>query len=110
LYRDRAIDICTNRIGIIAALTVPEDGNPKNLFPRKDWSVPMRFLSKWLFEGRDSKASRELVVAPEAASGTAEEYEEFRGYLSHPQRRFRIPGLSVAQEYALWRNGRARRA
>jgi hypothetical protein len=70
----------------------------------------MRFLSKWLFEGRGGKRSGEFAEAPEAATGTAEEYEEFRGYLSCPQRRFRIPGLSVAQEYALWRDARAKRA
>jgi hypothetical protein len=66
------------------------------------------FEAKWLFEGRDSKPAADAAAKPAVSSATAEEYEEFRSYLSHGKRQFRAAGLSVADEFALWRAARVK--
>jgi hypothetical protein len=66
------------------------------------------FETKWLFEGKDGKPAAEADAKPVVSSATAEEYEEFRNYLSRGERRFRAVGVSVAEEFELWRTARAK--
>jgi hypothetical protein len=97
-------------LGLLVGLAVVREQIP--FFGLIRYFIPSLapFEANWLFDGSDRKSARELEVKPAFTSGTAEEYEEFRDYLTRAERRFRAPGLSVAQEYALWRTARARRA
>ena len=66
------------------------------------------FETKWLFEGKDGKPAADPDAKPVVSSATAEEYEEFRNYLSRGERRFRAVGVSVAEEFEQWRAARAK--
>jgi hypothetical protein len=90
------------------------------------------FEADWLFGGRTAPKTEEkavhtsvavAAVATDPAADTAdepapvavqsreelvEEYDAFQKYLKQARRKFRKPGISVGEEFHLWRADRAR--
>ena len=74
------------------------------------WCIPALapFESKWLFSGT-GKITVEAEPQQAIPEATAEDHEEFRVYLTQPERAFRKPGISINDEFNLWLADRHRR-
>ncbi len=67
------------------------------------------FESQWLFGGKTKTAPTVAAQPAHMPEATMDDQEAFRVYLTQPDRRFRKPGISLAQEFTLWQTGRIKK-
>jgi hypothetical protein len=68
------------------------------------WLVPALapFETQWLFSGKGKKLPAAEEKPQTMADATIQDHEAFREHMMQPDRPFRKPGISVAEEFNLW--------
>ncbi|MGB6743123.1 MAG: hypothetical protein WBE38_05640 [Terracidiphilus sp.] len=88
-------------VATIVASQIIADEKSKSLAQNRGVGCMKAGIFTWLFGSSGFKSRQEDVADPSSA-GTAEDYEEFIGYLRGKDRAFSKPGRTIKEEFKFW--------